>query len=426
MTSKALWVLVLVFALGGVAVADGKLALRVKTVHVGDGSRVADAVILIEDGKLKALGAGVAIPSGFEEQRFDAAEVTPGLVDANAVAGMPSPDSWNEQSCEVIPQMHVLDTLDLRSRDFDRLARTGVTCVYVGGDGGSVIGPRGAVLKTAGTPVKQRVLLAESALKATMGREPEWRGSQNNSPTRFFANTFTVRRPTTRMGTVWVFRKAFYKALAQLDQSPLHGDPALMGDPATGEADAIAVLARVVRGEVPLRIQARAINDIEAAIRLAREFKLKFTLEEGLEAYRVLDLIKGEGVPVIYGPMYIEASGPRAFADDADKPCLTTPALLAQAGIPFALSAVDLAPQQDLRQQAIFAVRYGLAEDVALKAITSVPAGMLGVGARLGSLKAGMDADLVVWSGPVFSLETRPLLVIVNGQVTYSQAQANG
>ncbi len=396
----------------GVAQEDsGNLAVQAARIHLADGTVLENGTVLIEGGRILLVGPGVAIPEGYRV--FDAGQgscLTPGLIDAAATAGIVPYGSRTEHAFEVIPGLRNIDALDLQSRDFARLAAKGVTTVYVTPDPGSVITCRGVVVKTGG-PEKDRIVKAEADVKANLGPEG-WRKEQRNLTPRG-AVDFRTRRPTTRMGMAWVFRKAFYDALACRDN---------LREPGSGSENpepAVQALVAVLEGKIPLRIQAREDIDIWSAIRMCKEFGLKFVLEEGTEAYRCIPELKEYGVTVIFGPIFATPRGARARSGELLRPCLKSPLLLAQADIPFALTAGDLAGEDALPRQAGYAIRFGLPFEQALDAVTRAPARILGISDRVGALAPGLDADLVVWNGKPFSPAAKPVLVLIKGEVVF-------
>ncbi|MEW6747373.1 MAG: amidohydrolase family protein [Planctomycetota bacterium] len=389
---------------------SGPLVIQAREIYVGDGSVIEGGVVLVRDGKIELVAGKIEVPSGARVIAVEKGTITPGFIDPNAVAGIVSSYSYAEHSSEVIPQMRVLDAINLLSDDFMELALSGVTTVFVAPDTASVIATRGAILKTGEVA---RVIVPEQAVLATMGSDPTFRGTYNSPPSRFGTVTFLNRRPTTRMGTVWVFRKAFYDAreFAATGKAPdRENDPA-----------ALAVLANVLEGSVPLRIQARMALDIETAFRLADEFGLRFTLVEPIEAFKVLDMIQERRTSVVFGPLFLVPRGPRAAAGEADEFCLSTPATLVARGLEVALSAQEQSGEAGLRTQAIFAIRYGMPEQEALKAVTSTPAKILGLDRRLGTVAAGKDADLVVWSGKPFDVTSKVAYAVIDGRVVESE-----
>lgn len=314
----------------------------------------------------------------------------------------------SEQSSEVVPHTNVLDGLNLDSSDFQRLVRGGVTTVYVSPDASAVIGPRGAVVRTVG-PANSRVLVPAAAVKATVGSDPSYFGTRNRSPSRYSMSPYT-RRPNSRMGLVWVFRKAFYDAL-RLQQ----GEVAYGADTASPEA--LAVIGKILHGKVPLRIQARIQRDILSALRLADEFKLHFTLEEATEAYLCIDEIKAAKVPVIFGPIYAIPTGIRQRSGEGQRSRYCTLRALLDAGIPTALSAQENREEDGLARQAMLAQRFGVTLDDALRSVTQTPARMLGLDDQIGTLEPGKRGDAVVWSGPPFAATSRIVSVLVDGEL---------
>lgn len=337
-----------------------------------------------------------------------------------AALGVGAGQSWAEHSSEVTPHLNVIDSVNFLSTDFDRLLRGGVTTVWVSPDSASVIGMRGAIVKTGG-PLGSRIVREAGAVKAAMGRDPVVRGIRNRTPRpqRFGGVGFTTRRPNTRMGVHWVFRKAFYDARRYSRGLPIRGAD-------MPPIEAVPNLMKILEGEIPLRIQARAQHDILLAIRLAEEFgltaegRVPFILEEATEAYQCLDELKAARVPVIFGPIFSRPSGYRARASgEANDPRLNTAARLIDAGIPTALTAHDMRDEEGLVRQAMVAARYGLSADAALRAITATPAELMKLTGRVGALLPGADADLVIWSAEPLDAAGRVLLVMIDGRVVY-------
>jgi len=317
-----------------------------------------------------------------------------------------------EQASEVTPHRRALDSVNLLSNDFTRLMKSGVTTVFVSPDTANVIGGRGAVVKTGG-PLAARVVQRDGAVKAAMGSDPTQRGDGNNLPPTYGPTpSIHTRRPTTRMGVEWVFRKAFYDARRAEEGGTLHGAD-------MPPAAALPELQAILAGKTPLRIQARMQHDIYTALRLTREFGLKFTLDEATEAYRCLPLLAEAGVPVIFGPLYMDPTGWRAQTDEVQRPRLNTPQQLAEAGIRFALTAQEQRDEQGLVRQGMLAVRNGLPAEQALQAITATPAELLGLQGEIGVLRPEARADVVVWSTEPFDATSRPLVVLIDGRVVY-------
>lgn len=327
--------------------------------------------------------------------------------EGGSASGLVPGAPMTEGASEVVPHTRVLDSIDLRSADLERLAAGGVTAVFAASEPSAVIGPRGAVLRTAG-PIGARVIRAEDAVTAAMGRDPIDLGPRNMTPNTRIVSVRT-RRPTTRMGVTWVFRKAFYDAERHAAGLEVTGSDA-------PSIPALEVLRQVREGKVPLRIVARHSYDIESAVRLAGEFGLAFTLVDAAEAYKCIDLIRGAGLSVVYGPIDERARGRRAQGGDDPDLRLSTIRELVAAGVPVSLSAQDLRDEDGLARQAMYAVRAGLPADAALRAVTAEPARLLGL-AEHGVLEPGKRGDVVLWSGSPFGATSRPLVVVIEGRV---------
>lgn len=453
--------------------------LKAASLHVGNGEVFAGGMVLIQSGKIIRVGTDLSVPEGTKLIEVESGSITPGLIDANAqidTSGLPLADgrdarqvaaelfvsheghhhgpgghkrgvdccgstcplslehvegqkclvcgfpdsapafavgsrftmSGLETSSEVIPHTRVLDAVDLRSSDFDRLLNRGVTTVFISPDPGAVISSQGAIVRTGG-PINDRVIREADAVMAAMGTDPSWRGWSNRRPWRENVS-FYSRRPTTRMGVAWVFRKAMHDTRRFTEGLPVSGADA-------PSESAMDVLARVLKRDVPLRIQARMHHDILTAFRLAEEFGLRFTLVEATEAHRCIDELKATETPVVYGPVYITPPGARRGSMEVDQARLHTLQKLLAAGIPTALTAHELRDEDGLAQQAMYAVKFGVDPRQAMVTVTQTPAKLLGIADQIGTLEAGKRADLVVWSGEPFDGLSRPVLVIVGGEV---------
>lgn len=399
-----------VFALSSVVLAfplpaqDQVLVLRGGNVLTAAGRDFDNGIVVLHRGKLIAVGdRDVAFPAGARVVDCTGRWITPGLVDTGAVLGVRD-DDRNEQGDEVTPQMSILDVISPSDEGFARALGTGVTAVRLIPGNRNVIGGLGAVLKTRGDTLAEMLVKDEVGLRLAMGSEPSAgnRAIRGGVPLGLF-----MRRPTTRMGVVWEVRKAFSEAQKYRDErTQAAGTPPDAG---------MEVLVQALEGKLDVHTTARAEQDIRTALRLAAEFGYKTVLEEVTEAYRCIDVLAASKVSCLVGAPSAEAVLGSGARDGAD-PRWHTPALLAQAGVPFAIQTGSNLGAKALVHEALFAVRHGLGRDAALRAITTVPAQILGVDDRLGSLAPGKDADVVVWSGDPFEATTVPLAVYVSGE----------
>ncbi len=394
---------------------SGFLFIKAGRVYVSPDRSIEDGCIIVRDGKIEEIGQRAAKPEGARVIDLSEGTLTAGLIDANLSAEILATYRGPENETECIPHLRVLDAFDAGDPMLERLAAGGVTTVYVGPEPSSVIGSQGAILRTGG-PIEERVIHAARGVKATIGREPIFRDGFNRGP--FGRVSFMTRRPTTRMGLVWTVRKSFHDAhaLARGEDTGSRGE----GSPTD---EAIPILQGILKGDVPLRIQARQLLDIQTAFRIGQEFGLDFILEEGTEAPRCIEAIKANNVPVIYGPIYDYPRGFRASSGEVDRRRLSGATELLDAGVTLALSAGDLAADAPLAEQASFAMRYGMTRKQALAAVTTTPAKILGLGEAAGKLERGAGANLVLWTGEPFEATTRAALVIVNGHVVFDRTE---
>ena len=456
----------------GHTVSGADIFFKADRVHVGDGTTVENGIVHVRDGRVVAVRDSMTIPAGATVVDLAGHEITPGLIDANSkvepenllrplarapsavvrelfgfspepiqhfhdprvcpefasheetaicpvcggesidpdahheetISGVSGPSAISEQSSEVVPHTAWIDAVDLASPDFERLVREGVTTIYASPDPSAVIGARGAILRTAG---ETRVLTREAAVKATIGSDPYRFGTFNRRPTRFSMTHFT-RRPQSRMGVGWIFRKAFYDTILRAEGGTPEGAD-------TASAEAHRVLGQVLDGTVPLRVQARTSSDIESAYRLCGEFGVPFTLVDPVEGYRVLDLLSTRRVPIVFGPIFDEPNGLSARTRESSRARLHTLRDLIATGAPIALSAQDLREEDGLARQAMMAVRFGVSPVDALQLVTRVPAEILGISDQVGTLEGGKRADLVIWNGTPFAATSAVVAVYVDG-----------
>lgn len=359
--------------------------------------------VVVAGGKVVAVGgADLDVPEGATVVDCAGRVITPGLVDAGTTLGV-RPSDLNEQGDEITPHLHVLDALDPTDPRLARALRAGVTTIQVNPGNRNVIGGLGAVVKTWGDTVERMLVRDGSGLRLTMGGEPSSgnRAIRGGTPIGMY-----YRRPTTRMGVVWEARKAFYDAKAYQERKTIPG-----GAPSEADFDpGMEVLVRALQGEVIVRTTARAEQDIRTALRLADEFGYKTMVEEATEAWRVVDDLAAAGVSVLV------AAPSRLSAPDGADVRYDTLNLLAAREVPFAICTGADAGSQSLVHEAMFANRYGLPHDTALRAVTLEAARILGVEGRVGSLAPGLDADVVIWSGDPLDPTTSVVSVYVAGR----------
>lgn len=370
--------------------------------------------VRIQGSKILALGEGT--PTSADDRAsllFDAQGgiLTPGLIDLHSHVGLyedslgfPGEDG-NEDTDPVTPQLRALDGINPFDRAFREAVEAGVTTVAVSPGSANAIGGQIALLKTAGRRIDDMIIQSPLAIKFALGENPK-------SVYREKDDT-----PVTRMATAALIREQLYKAKEYLArQEHANSDPDVDMPDYDSKLEALLPL---LWGKAKAHFHAHRADDIFTAIRLAKEFAIPPVIIHGTEAHCVADLLAAEHVPVISGPFLTDRSKPELS-------CLTeaAPGILCRAGIETALT-VDH-PETPLRLlpvAAMLAVRAGMDETDALRAMTCVPAHIADMGHRLGRIQPGLDADLVLWDGNPLDLKTHVQAVWINGQMVYRRKE---
>lgn len=386
------------------APAHAQLAVRGATVHTMAGDPIADGVVLIEDGKVERVGPAseIDVPSDYEV--LEAEVVLPGLVDARSVVGLSGQfnvdaDQDQLEASEAIqPELRAIDAFNIRERLVSWVRDLGVTTLHTGHGPGKVVSGRTMVVKTAGESADAAALATGVMVAATLGDGATESGR-------------TV--PGTRSKAVAILRQALIDAREHAEKDDRDRNLRL------------ETLARVLDGEVPLMITAHRHQDILSALRLQREFGFRLVLDGASDAHLVLDEIAEAGVPVIVHPTMTRPGRPGSVSE-TENVTVTMPARLAAANIPFAFQSgfESYVPKtRVVLFEAAMAVAYGLDEEVALRALTIVPASILGVDDRVGSLEPGKDADLALYDGDPFEYTTHCVGVVIDGEIVSRQAK---
>jgi imidazolonepropionase-like amidohydrolase len=378
MIAAALWVL-----LSQAADADnGVLLTNARIITVSD-AVVEKGSIQIQGGRIVRIGD--APEEGFKGRVIDLTgkTVIPGLILGASALGIAG--NINEEGEEIAPGFRILDSFDRSAADLSRARQSGITAALVEPGNRGVIGGVGSVVKTGGVRGTAQVLIEDAVLKAAMGLAP----AQGNFAPRGTSATFYTRRPTTRMGVAWEFKKAF----ADAAREPQPG-----------------ALQKTLAGTMTLRVSAARVTDLDTALQLADEFKLKLTLEEAQEAFKRAELLASRKIPVFLRPV------PPPATTEPEEYRLDTFMTLIRAGVQTALLPASDQKSDGLMASVAFAVRHGATPAEALRAVTLTPAEILGVAGRVGSLAAGKDADLVVLSGPPHEITSRVEKVMIDGR----------
>ncbi|UCG58274.1 MAG: amidohydrolase family protein [Phycisphaerales bacterium] len=385
------------FAAGG---EEETTAIKAGKILTISGDPIADGTILIQNGKITAVGADVEIPDGATVIDAGKSVVMPGLVDARAITAVRG--DTNEQSDEMTPTFRISSALDPHSKTLKRMVQNGVTTVYVPPGGQNLICGLGAVIKPIGKTAREMVIKDDAALHIIMGSDST-RGNRipwYNRPTDFY-----YRRPTTRMAVAWMLRKSFFDA-QQYAKSHEQRNP---------EMD---VLSAALKGDIPIRVTVRRAIDIRTAFRIADEYGLKLVVDECTEGYKVASLIAEKKAPVVLGPFYFYPGSYSQYSEGREVNW-NNAGILVEAGVKVALASGAQPGAHDLLATATFAVRQGMPADHALRAITLTAAEILGVADQVGSLEEGKAANILILSGNPLIATSRIERVLLGGETVF-------
>lgn len=356
--------------------------------------------ILVEDGKIKAMGKDLSAP-GAEVVDASGLLVFPGFIDAHSHLGLDGygigyeGTDYNELNDILSPQLRGIDGFKPNQPDLLEAARAGVTCVNVGPGSANVLGGTFVAVKTVGIRADKMVVKADTAMKCAFGENPK--------------RVYREKGNSSRMSTAAKLREALMKAREYQKKKDAAGDDASKMPAFDFKMEA---LLPVVRGEMALKAHAHATEDLFTAIRIAKEFGVKLTLEHVTEGHLIADELKEDGYPVAVGPSLSHAT-----KFELRNKTFETPGILAKAGLQVSIiTDAPVIPQEYLPLCAALAVKSGMDEFEALKAITINAARHIGIEDRAGSLEVGKDADIVLTDGHPFKVESQVKKVFILGK----------
>lgn len=379
------------------ALTAQSLAITGATIHtLGPQGTIRNGSLWIENGRVRAVGANIAIPAGVRRIDARGKVVTPGLFDSisqigltevNAVEG--SVDAAVEDD-RITAAFNVADALNPRSTLIPINRIEGVTRVVVAPrTGKSLISGQGAIIHLGGpgdylvrSPVAMFAVLGEHGANLSGG---------------------------SRGGAILRLREAFQDALDYAANRKAF-EQGERRDYALSRLD-LEALIPVVKGELPLVLSADRASDIEAALRLAKDLNLKLIVADATEGWIVARQLAEAKVPVLINPLI---NLPGSF--EAIGATLENAARLHKAGVTVAFLTGDAHNSRNIKQAAGNAVAYGMPWEAALAAMTSAPARIWGIADHYGTLEPGKDADVVIWDGDPLEVTTFADAVFIRGQ----------
>lgn len=384
------------------------LAIINGEIHTAQNKEPLRGTILVQDGKIAAIGA-VNLPPEADVIDAAGAAIYPGFIDPHTHLGVSEQGlgwegrDYNEMTDPVTAHLRALDAINPEEDGYREAVEAGITTVMCAPGSANILGGSTVVLKTGGGLLHQRVLRANAGIKAALGENPK----------RVYSGA--KKAPSTRMASAAILREALVAAQNYQNKLERAGGDADKLPPRDLKAEP---LLPVLKKEVPLRIHAHRADDIATALRIAKEFEINLTLEHASEAHFLLDQVAQSGFPAIVGP---SLGTPGKV--ETQKKTLDTVKILSEAGVTVALTTDHpvLNIYQLLHAAAAVVRETGMDEYDVLRLITINAAQILGVDQRVGSIEVGKDADLVIIEGHPFDYLSRVLYTIIDGQVIYPQ-----
>lgn len=369
-------------------------------IYTMEGEPIQNGWLRTEGSAIAALGEGTTQPMDGEEV-FDARGgiLMPGMIDAHCHVGM-----WdecigfegadgNESTDVATPQMRSIDGVNVLDVAFQDAREAGITTVVTGPGSANPIGGQFVALKTAGNRVDDMIVKFPVAMKFAMGENPKRVHFQGHK-----------RAPQTRMATAAIIREQLRLASDYMK--------AREGEKKPDYNAKYEALIPVLKGELQANFHAHRADDIFTAIRIAKEFGLKYAIVHCTEGHLIADQLKEEGVRAIVGPTLSNRSKP-----ELSNLTFRTPGVLSETGLLVALDTDHpVIPIQYLPLCAALSVKHGMPYMDALKAITINPAVLHGIDNRVGSLREGKDADLLVFDRDPLDVMASPRLVMISGR----------
>lgn len=377
------------------------------------GKTYENGVIRTEGSKILQVGSreeiNVTPSEGEAVLDVQGALVMPGIMEAHCHMGITEEkkgmegDDCNETVNPVTPWLRAIDAIHSMDAAFDDAVRAGITAAMIGPGSSNVVGGQFAVLKTKGRRVDDLIVKAPAAMKIAFGENPKVNYSGQG------------KSPSTRMAIAGMLRRELFQACNYLERK----EKAQQEGEYFEEDFQMESWIPVLKKEIPLKAHVHRVDDIYTAIRIAREFDLRLTLDHCSEGHLIAEDLAAEGFPAIVGPDLTSRN--KIEVQNMD---FKTAGILNKAGVMTAITTDHpVSMIQHLPLCAGLAVKAGLPMEEGFKAITIYPAMICGVADRLGSIEPGKDADFAIFDGNPMELFTNTLYTIINGKIVYRREE---
>jgi imidazolonepropionase-like amidohydrolase len=392
------------------------LALVGGTVHTITNGVLSQPTILIREGRFEALLPSRQVPAEAETLDLSGCIVLPGLIDARTSVGLiPEGSGQHDADHEELTDpdtawLRAIDALNPKDLAFADAREAGITTLLVGPAPSNVAAGLSAIVKTAGSTVDDLLVRQPAGLQLALGWPPVIQYRDQN-------------KLWTRMGAAALLRERLTSArgyLRRRQQADASQDAGPAGDKDLEERIRLEPYADLLRRRFPARVRVATAEDAWTALRLADEYGFDLVLEQLAEGHLagLPEELKRRNVPCVLGPMMKAGKTPETKALS-----YRTAVHLAHAGVRIALSTGHPSrPVRYLLLEAALAVRAGLDEERALRAVTLDAAAALGLEARLGSIQPGKEADLVVFDGDPWLPTSQVSHTLIGGEIVYARA----
>ena len=378
---------------------------NIKTMDAKD---YEDGYVQIEDGKIMAVGDMRTCRSDIlwendEVQIVDARGnlVMPGIIEAHCHMGITEEkkgmegDDCNENVDPVTPYLRAIDAINPMDAAFNDAIQAGITSAMIGPGSANVVGGQFAFLKTHGRCIDKMVVKAPAAMKVAFGENPKVNYSGQNVS------------PSTRMAIAAMLREELVKAREYYTRKK--------ADPEMAPDFRYECWIPVLNGEIPLKAHVHRADDILTAVRIAKEFGLRMTLDHCSEGHLIMEELREAGFPAIVGPDMASRN-----KIEVKNMAFKTAGILSRKGILTVVTTDHpVSKIQFLPICAGLAVKEGMSPEEGMRSITINAARICGVDDRVGSLTAGKDGDVVIFDGNPMEVFTRTLCTIIEGKIVY-------
>lgn len=368
--------------------------------------------ILIEKGKIAAIGDMEELGrTPVKDKETDAIDVEgrlvmPGIIEAHCHMGITEEkkgmegDDCNENVEPITPYLRAVDAINPMDAAFDDAVRAGITSAMVGPGSSNVVGGQFAFIKTKGRRIDDLIVLAPAAMKIAFGENPKVNFSGQG------------KMPVTRMAIAGMLREELFKAKKYIEKKKSARESGNNFE----EDFKYECWIPVFEGKIPLKAHVHRVDDIFTAIRIAKEYGLKMTLDHCSEGHLIAEELAKEGYPAIVGPDLSSRS-----KIEVQNVAFKTAGILNDAGLQVAITTdhpVSLI--QSLPICAGMCVKSGMPMEAALRAITLHAAQICNVADRVGSLETGKDADIAVFDGNPLEVSAQTYCTLIDGEVVWN------